>query len=296
MNEHLSIRRLTEADLDAANDILAAAYDSPASRATTLRRYLQIQPDGWLLALLDGQPVGVGGAVNYGPFASIGSVGVRPEAQRRGVALALMERLLSWLQAAGCGVAVLVATEAGAPLYTRLGFVEAGATLVCRREGSGQEIATASSPHDQSDSPPPCVSALNMADLPALARFDAPIFGAARPAVLTAYAAADPARAFVVRDDAGELAGYLIAQGQTLGPWGARTPQDAEALLTRALQLPFEGGLTRVIVPPGNTEAMRLLRRHGFGEPFALRHMRRGGTAAPGRPAMLYGQASFAIG
>ncbi len=294
MNEHLSIRRLTEADLDAANDILAAAYDSPASRAATLRRYLQIQPDGWLLALLDDRPVGLGGAVNYGPFASIGSVGVRPEAQRRGVARALMERLLSWLEATGCGVAILVATEAGVPLYTRLGFVEDGATLVCRREGPGQETATASSPHDQSDSPR--VSALNVADLPALARFDAPIFGAARPAVLTAYAAADPARAFVVRDDAGELAGYLIAQGQTLGPWGARTPQDAEALLTRALQLPFEGGLTRVIVPPGNTEATRLLRRHGFGEPFALRHMRRGGTAAPGNPAMLYGQASFAIG
>jgi len=293
MNEHLSIRRLTEADLDAANDILAAAYDSPASRATTLRRYLQIQPDGWLLALLDGQPVGVGGAVNYGPFASIGSVGVRPEAQRRSVARALMERLLSWLQAAGCPVAVLVATEAGAPLYKRLGFVEDGATLVCRREGPGQEIATTSSPHDQSDSP--YVSTLNVADLPALVRFDAPIFGAARPAVLAAYTADDPARAFVVRDDAGELAGYLIAQGQTLGPWAARTPEDAEALLTRALQLPFEGDLTRVIIPPGNTEATRLLRRHGFGEPFALRHMRRGGTAAPGNPAMLYGQASFAI-
>jgi len=286
---------MTMADLDAANDILTAAYDSPASRAETLRRYLEIQPDGWLLALLDGRPVGLGGAANYGPFASIGSVGVRPEAQRRGVARALMERLLSWLEAAGCPVAVLVATEAGAPLYTRLGFVEDGATLVCRREGpitTGNSIAA--SPRDHGASPR--VSALNMADLPALARFDAPIFGGARRAVLAAYGAADPARAFVVRDNADELAGYLIAQGQTLGPWVARTPQDAEALLTHALTLPFEGGLTRVIIPPGNTEAARLPRRHGFGEPFALRHMRRGGTAAPGVPAMLYGQASFAIG
>ncbi len=287
MNEHLSIRRLTVADLDAANDILAAAYGSPANRATTLRRYLEIQPDGWLLVLLDGQPVGLGGAVNYGPFASIGSVGIRPEARRQGVAWALMERLLSWLEATGCGVMVLVATEAGAPLYTRLGFVEDGATLICRREGPAPLAPLAPSPH---------VSVLNAADLPALARFDAPIFGAARPAVLAAYATADPTRAFVVRDDAGELTGYLIAQGQTLGPWGARTPEDAEALLTHVLRLPFEGGLTRVIIPPGNAEATPLLRRYGFGEPFALRHMRRGGTAAPGRSALLYGQASFAIG
>ena len=287
MNKHLSIRRLIVADLGAANDILAAAYDSPASRAATLRRYLEIQPDGWLLALLDGQPVGVGGAVNYGPFASIGSIGVRPEAQRRGVAWALMERLLSWLEAAGCSIAILVATESGVPLYTRLGFIEDGMTLVCRREGPAPLAPQAPSPR---------VSALHASDLPVLTRFDAPIFGAARPTVLTTYAAGDLARALVVRDDIGEIAGYLVAQGQTLGPWAARTSEDAEALLTHALQLPFEGGLTRVIVPSGNSEAARLLRRHGFGEPFALRHMRRGGTAAPGCPTMLYGQASFAIG
>lgn len=187
MRDHLSIRRLTEADLDVAADILAAAYDNPASsRSASLRRYLSMQPDGWLLATLDGRAVGIGGAVNYGPFASIGSVGVRPEAQRRGVARALMERLLAWLEAADCQVVVLVATDAGAPLYQALGFVEDGATLVFRR--------TATLPPPEPPPMAPRVSPLRADDLPALVRFDAPIFGASRPSVLAGYHADDPAR------------------------------------------------------------------------------------------------------
>ncbi len=286
MTERLSFRRLTEADIEAAAGILAAAYDNPSSRRPmSLRRYLALQPDGWLLALLDGRPVGVGGAVNYGPFASIGSVGVRPEAQRRGVARALMERLLDWLEVASCNVAVLVATEAGVPLYRRLGFVEDGATLVFRR---------AASPWPD-HAPSPRVSSLRAADLPEVARFDAPIFGAARPAVLAAYLADDPARAFVARDDSGAVAGYLIAQEQTLGPWAARTPENAEALLSRALSLPFDE-VARALAPSANAEAVRLLQRHGFEGPFMLLRMRRGGTVTPGSPALLYGQGSFAIG
>lgn len=288
MRDHLSIRRLTEADLDVAADILAAAYDNPASsRSASLRHYLSVQPDGWLLATLDGRAVGVGGAVNYGPFASIGSVGVRPEAQRRGVARALMERLLAWLEAADCQVVVLVATDAGAPLYQALGFVEDGATLVFRR--------TATLPPPEPPPMAPRVSPLRADDLPALVRFDAPIFGASRPSVLAGYHADDPARAYIARDEGGEVAGYLFAQAQTVGPWAARTPGDAEALLSRALALSFDE-VARAVAPSQNEEAARLLRRHDFEGPFMLRHMRRGGNALPGVPAMLYGRASFAIG
>jgi len=286
VDPHITIRRLTAADLDAASDILIAAYDNPASRMATLRRYLSLQPDGWLLALLDGRPAGMGGAVNYGPFASIGSVGVRPEARRRGVARTLMDRLLAWLEAAGCHVAVLVATEAGAPLYTRLGFEEDGVTLIFRRDEAAARPASYPSTR---------VSVLRADDLPALARFDAPIFGATRPAALALFVADDPRRAFVVRDKEGAVAGYLVAQQQTLGPWAARTPEDAEALLAHALTLPFDG-VARAIVPSANGDAARLLHRYGFGEPFPLRHMRRGGVAAPGRPTMLYGLSGFALG
>ena len=43
-----------------------AAYDRPSSYEPILKRYLALQPDGWYLAHLDGEPVGLGGAVDFG--------------------------------------------------------------------------------------------------------------------------------------------------------------------------------------------------------------------------------------
>lgn len=287
MDDYLLIRLLTEVDLDVANDILNAAYDSDSDRGGRLRRYLSLQPDGWLLALLDGRPVGIGGAVNYGPFASIGSIGVHPEAQRRGIGRALMERLLSWLDVAGCRTSVLIATDAGAPLYRHLGFVEDDRTLIYPYAGA--EHAPQPLPASTA------VSTLDPAELAEIAAFDAPIFGAPRQRVLASYFAADPARVLVTHDREGHISGYLCAQQTTLGPWAARTPEDAEVLLERALSLPFESA-PRVMVPAANESAAHLLPRYGFGPPHALQHMRRGETAVPSRPGMLYGHASFAIG
>src|SRR5207245_7730304 len=49
------------------------------------------------------------------------------------------------------------------------------------------------------------VEPLLAADLPALVRFDAPLFGAERPAVLATYLADDPRRGFLVRSAGGEI-------------------------------------------------------------------------------------------
>src|ERR671922_2425783 len=98
----IAIRNLTEDDLDLAAIILEAAYGTPGDWRNRLHRYMGLQPDGWLLASLGGAPAGMVGAVDYGPFAYIGLMGVQPQMQRRGVGLALMERLLAWLDARGC--------------------------------------------------------------------------------------------------------------------------------------------------------------------------------------------------
>ena len=66
---------------------------------------------------------GVSGAVVFGPFAYIGLVGVAPELHRRGIASALMRELLGWLERRECPVALLDASDDGAQLYPRLGFV-----------------------------------------------------------------------------------------------------------------------------------------------------------------------------
>jgi GNAT superfamily N-acetyltransferase len=280
----LTIRLLTEDDFDAADAICMPAYGVPRSRKRDLRRYMAIQPDGWLFALLDGEPAGLGGATDYGPFAYIGLMAVHPSLQRRGVATAIMDRLLAWIEARGCPLVLLDASPAGEALYEKLGFVDQDKVLQFVQDDCALRPRLSER-----------VAPMRADDLPALAAFDAPIFGANRAAVLAAYLASDPSRAFVARTVSEQISGYLFAQVETIGPWVASDPESAEALLAAALPLQFESG-PRVLIPGANSSGSALLLRYGFSPQRALRHMRRGGDGSPARRELLYGQASFAIG
>jgi hypothetical protein len=196
----------------------------------------------------------------------------------------MMQYLLSWFDRQSCPVLLLDASEAGAPLYHKLGFVEDEKTL-------GFVLDDCSLPLEPSER----ISPLRSENIPALAAFDEPIFGASRPAVFAMLLDESPGRAFVARDADGQISGYLFAQAQTLGPWAARTPADAEALLVAALRLPFEGA-PGALIPGSNADAAQLLLRYGFSPRRSLRRMRLGGDVHPGRRALLYGQTSLAIG
>jgi len=228
--------------------------------------------------------VGTVGAMDYGPFAYIGLMAVHPSAQRRGIGLMLMQRLLAWLDARGCPFSLLDATDMGAPLYAKLGFVEDEKTCMFRCDDRTLEL-------HQSER----VGQMRADDLPELVDFDAPIFGARRSTVFASFFASDPTRALVARDASGQISGCLFAQSHMLGPWVARTPADAEALLATALTLTYAEA-PGVIFPASNAEAARLLLRHGFVPQRVLSHMRRGGATAPGQRSQIYAQASFVLG
>src|SRR5687767_3269506 len=129
------IRPLGATDIAAADGVLCAAFTTGESFAPRLRRYLTIQPDGWLVAETEGQIVGMVGAIDYGSFAYVGMMGVRPDWQSRGVGGRLLGTLLSWLDGRGVACARLEATDAGRPLYLRHGFIDAGVTHEFRRIG-----------------------------------------------------------------------------------------------------------------------------------------------------------------
>src|SRR5262245_7480478 len=173
--EHIVIRTLTEADIDAADAIMIPAYGVPRSRKRELRRYLALQPDGWLMAMLDGQPAGLGGATDYGPFAYIGLMAVLPSLQRRGIASAIMEQLLAWIAARACPTVMLDASPAGERLYEKLGFVDDDTVVQYVLDDCAVPLR-----------PSEHVGPLREADLAALEQFDTPIFGASRAAVFAA--------------------------------------------------------------------------------------------------------------
>lgn len=278
------IRPLVPADLDAAGTLLTEAYGRPDEWRAELEYYLTLQPRGWFAAVIDGAIAGVGGTHDYGPFASVGLMATHPASQRRGIATAILDHIVSWLRGRGCPAAILDASAAGAPVYERYGFLDDGSTGLFRQEMRTETAAV-----------PGRVMPMSPSDIHQVASFDAPVFGADRTAVLASMLGASPDRAFLTRDQSGDITGYLFAQTQRLGPWVAITPAAAADLLTAALALPFEG-LPMVLVHSANPSAARLLEAHGFTVQRALRHMYLGPAAPFQDRARVYGQTSFAIG
>lgn len=278
-----TIRRLAAADVEAAAAILTASFGpSPWDRG--VRRHLALQPEGMLLAELDGRPVGMVSGVDYGPFAYVGMLGIHPAAQRRGVARTLMDAVLAWIAHRSCPLALLDATPAGAALYEQLGFVDIGTSAIATR-------VAATSPAEL----PADVALLPSSELNALAAFDAPIFGADRRAALALLQDEHPGRVLVTRDAAGGITGYAVAQARAIGPWVAQTRDAAEALLCAALTRAFDEP-PRVLIPAGASDARPLLERHGFQVQRELRVMQWGTGRRSGQPALCYGLASFALG
>lgn len=283
----LAIQPLTDDLLDAADRVLMAAFRSP-SRREELAFYRSLRPNGWLVATLDGVAAGLGGVTNYGPFAWLGLMAVDPAMQRRGIGQALVEALIVRARELGSPAVLLDASDAGAPVYARLGFVVDDRVRVYTRE-------TQPVPMEGNPVVGRRVTPLTRDDLPALVEFDARSFGGSREALLAASFHLYADRIFATHDESGALTGYVVAQEQRLGPWVAAGPEAAEALLAHALTLQYVAPPS-ILVPTLNLDATELLERSGFSYARELRHMRYGGEPALQRRERLYGQASFAIG
>ena len=282
------IRNLVVEDIPQADRLMNLAFASNGSRQAEMRRYLSMQPDGWLTVREAGELVAMVGAVDYGSFAWIGLMAVRPERQRQGLGNLLMRRLLAWLDGRGCPMARLDASVAGTGLYRKFGFVDAGQALVFLKP---EYDRTKTVQYGNSAG----IQPMQAADLPEVVELDQQIVGARRESLFSIYRGDFPERSFVARSRSGKVTGYLVAQRQKIGPWACADPAAAEMLLQAALNLPYED-VPRAIVPVENEHARQVLTQAGFMEGRPHLHMRRGGDQLPGQRAKLYGQASYAVG
>ncbi|GAC1456334.1 MAG: hypothetical protein PVS3B3_28200 [Ktedonobacteraceae bacterium] len=280
-----SLHLFSEIDLDAVDEVIKVAYNVPYSRKDTLRHYLKLQPNGAFVVKDNNTVVGFGAALDYGSFAYIGLMSVHPSVQKRGVGRLLMDTLLTWLAERECQTVLLDANQAGAPLYLQYGFVEDDRTLDMRQV---QNIVL---PHTHSER----VSRLKNTDFAQLVAFDTPYFGTSREALLARYYADDPQRVFVTHGSSGAITGFLIAQTRTIGPFVARSVEDAEQLLQQALTLAYRAEPI-VFVSAHNADAFALLAHYGFTQARSLHHMRKGLPVERGRATTLYGQASLGFG
>jgi predicted N-acetyltransferase YhbS len=217
------VRRLEQADIEAADRILREAFGTERSYAPGLRRYLRAQPDGYRIALEGKTPLGVVGAIDYGPFAYIGSMAVLPTAQGRGLGRYLLEGLLAWLVERGTTTWLLDATAAGAPLYRRLGFEVVDGVEVYQQQAPVARHLSRES-----------VQRFENVDLTTVASFDQGFFAGNREHIFQALLNDLNGRAFLTREASGEVSGYVFAQEDRIGPWAATSPESAEALLAAA--------------------------------------------------------------
>lgn len=281
----LSVRPLLETDLEAADEVVIAAYNLARGRKETLRRYLTLQPDGAFIVKDGDTLVGFGATLDYSTFAYIGLMSVHPAMQKRGIGKLLMDSILSWLDQRGRQTVLLDASVAGEPLYLQYGFVVDDKTCDMRRM---QKVAVP-------DSVTQHVSLLRDTEFTQLITFDAEQFGASRKALLATFYADNPQRIFVTHNNHDDITGYVIAQMHTIGPWVASTVEDAEQLLRQALNLSYSIVPT-VFVSAQNHDALNLLVHYSYSSSRTLSHMRKGPLVARSRATTLYGQASLGFG
>ena len=96
------------------------------------------QPARYLMARHEGRVVGVGTAMLEDGLAGIFSMATAPDMRKRGVASALLARLLAWSWEHGASHAYLQVESTNAPaiaVYRKFGFATAYAYHYCGREG-----------------------------------------------------------------------------------------------------------------------------------------------------------------
>lgn len=169
-------------------------------------------------AVSEGRVIGTASCTPFGPdLAAINMIVVEEASRGSG----LGRRLMNHVMALGGDRALrLVATEAGRPLYEKLGFVAAGE--IVQHQGIATEIGAAQ----------PVVDWARPEDLPAIAALDGAAFGADRTALVSRLLA--QGRCAVLRQG-GRVAAFAICRpfgkGHVVGPVVAAAQQDAQHLI-----------------------------------------------------------------
>ena len=230
----------------------------------------------------DGGVVGTSVLSVNGTVGWIGTVWVDPAWRRRGIGLDLTRATIDEAEAAGCRTLVLVATEAGRPLYERLGFEVQTWYRILQIDGLDGAGGR---------SPRPAVPCRGPR------RDGRP--RRARPPARTgrtcsrAFAAPDTTR--VLDRDDGSLGGFVVR-----APWGggatiAPRIEDAEAILHARRVASGSAGRVRAGLLAENEAGLERLAALGWTESWHAPRLVRGEPLA-WDPTAIWGQFNHALG
>jgi GNAT superfamily N-acetyltransferase len=216
-----------------------------------------------------------------GPVGWIGTVWVAPDHRRSGVGRDLTAAVIDEADAAGCRTLVLVATDAGRPLYEGLGFEVQTWYVTVEAEGL---------PMGPAD---PRIRPFRTGDLPAMLALDAAATGEDRRHLLAAFAS--PTSTRVLEAPGGKLDAFIVR-----APWGggatiAPTAADARSILEARRQVAGPARRVRAGVLLENAAGLARLRDDGWREAWRAPRLVRG-APLDWRPTAIWGQFNHALG
>jgi GNAT superfamily N-acetyltransferase len=234
------------------------------------RRFLAMQPEGCLVAELDGASVATTVVTAFDAVAWISMVLVEERSRGRGVGKALMIRAVELGEELGCTTIRLDATPLGQPLYESLGFVTQ--YELTRFAGMAGRVGLAPSSTSQA------VRVANSNDIGGILSLDASATGTHRDKFLSRLFAEEPAGVRVVEQH-GQIAGYLaIRRGcdaLQLGPCIAETDDAGCALLADSFHR-HAGSRIYWDHPSSHLAAVQLAKSAGLAPQRQLLRMCRG--------------------
>ena len=232
-------------------------------------RFLAMQPEGCLVAELDGVAVATTVVTAFDRVAWISMVLVEEAVRGRGVGKALMIRAVQVAEELGCTTIRLDATPLGQLLYESLGFVPQ--YELTRHAGV---VGTIGSPSSASVA----VRVASSTDWPAILDVDSVTTGTHRGKFLSRLFSEEPAAVRVVEHH-GQIVGYftirLGSDAVQLGPCIAATDEAGGNLLVDALSR-FAGSRVYWDLPSSHLAAAQLAKSAGLAPQRQLLRMCRG--------------------
>lgn len=219
-------------------------------------------PTGFLVGLLDGEPIACISAVAYdATFGFIGFYIVKPEYRGKGYGFTLWQAAMEYLGTQNIGLDGVIAQQEN---YKKSGFQLAYRNI--RYEGRSK----------RSTEQPPHIVPLATIAMDELQRYDTTLFPVARQRFTECWVQLPESHAYAAIAN-GQLAGYTVVRacrnGYKIGPLFADTPELAEQLFVAANNAIEPNSLLYLDIPERNSAAVALAERHNMSTVFETARM-----------------------
>lgn len=248
--------------------------------------FYSADPEGFLIGLLDGQPIASISVVRYGAdYSFLGLYIVRPEHRGHGYGLRIWNAGLAQLGARAIGLDGVVAQQYN---YRRSGFE------LAHRNIRFQGVAGAS----QSRSTPQNVVNLSQLPFEAITQYDRAFFPVGRDMFLQAWLSQPGGHALGLQESGG-LTGYGVIRpcraGYKIGPLFANHWEGAGTLFEALTQKVAAGSAVFLDVPETNAAGLKLAKSLDMMPMFETARMYKGKPLLPDS-SRTYGITTFELG